>query len=223
MLVHNLVLGTVFAIATATVSQTPAFSQPLRVSTHPTLSELNVAPAQQTQTAPPQVTSVPVAKPPSRPVQLSSGQTFFAHPPSLGRVAASQSSRNAPSTYEFTLTVPPDAGQPLKAVTIAQDTNLETINFDVSQSKAFAGGRYAAGPELPLASVGGAQPAPGEVTIVFDQPVQPGSTVTVAIATNANPSFGGTYEFGVTAYPEGDNGRGQFLGYRRLNFYSNSN
>lgn len=53
MLVRNFVLGTVFAIATATVSQTAAFSQPFKVPTHPTLSELKAAPAQQTQTAPP--------------------------------------------------------------------------------------------------------------------------------------------------------------------------
>jgi hypothetical protein len=58
---------------------------------------------------------------------------------------------------------------------------------------------------------------------VFDQPVMPGNTVTVMIPTSANPSFGGVYEFGVTAYPEGDNPLGQFLGLRRINLYGNSN
>ncbi|PSB34366.1 DUF2808 domain-containing protein [Stenomitos frigidus] len=206
------------------MAQPAAFSQSFKNSTHPTLADLTAAPAIRVQAAPPQAAPLPAVERHSTSTQLSSRQTFFAHPPSLNRVAASQSGRYTPSTYEFTLTIPADAGQPLKAVTIAQATNLETIKFDVGQSKAFAGGRFAAGPEIPLASVGGSQPAnPGEVTVVFDQPLQPGSTVTVAIAANANPSFGGTYEFGVTAYPEGENGRGQFLGYGRLNFYSNSN
>ncbi|PSB24430.1 DUF2808 domain-containing protein [Stenomitos frigidus] len=152
------------------------------------------------------------------------GQTFFSHPPQLMRVAASQIGKDTPSTYEFALTVPKDAGRPLKAVTIAQATNVETVKFVVSSSKAFVGDRLTASSEIRLASVGGEQPVnPGEVTIVFDQPVQPGSTVTVALAAQRNPTWGGVYEFGVTAYPAGENGLGQFLGYGRLNFYGNSN
>ncbi|HEY9884013.1 MAG TPA: DUF2808 domain-containing protein, partial [Thermosynechococcaceae cyanobacterium] len=128
------------------------------------------------------------------------------------------------STYEFTLTVPKNAGQPLKAVKIAQAENVETVKFDVSNSKAFVGDRLTASSEIQLASVGAEQPAnPGEVTIVFEQPVQPGSTVTVALAVQSNPVWGGVYEFGVTAYPDGENGLGQFLGYRRISFYGNSN
>lgn len=149
-------------------------------------------------------------------------QTFFNYPPRLIRAAASQVGRDTPSTYEFTLTVPKDAGQPLKAVKITQAKNLETVNFEVSDSKAFIGKRFAAGPEIQLASIGGDQPStPGEVTIVFDRPVQPGTTVTVALAAQANPNWGGVYLFGVTAYPAGDNGLGQFLGYGRICFYNN--
>lgn len=70
-----------------------------------------------------------------------------------------------------------------------------------------------------FASTGGQPARPGEVTLVFDQPVQPGSTVTVALAVQQNPSWGGVYEFGVTVYPVGKHGLGQFLGYRRINFY----
>lgn len=151
-------------------------------------------------------------------------QTFFSHPPQLVQAAASQSGTEVPSTYEFTLTVPEDAGQPLKAVTIAQDENLETVEFDVSNSKASLGERFAAGSEIRLASVGGNQPAnPGEATIVFDQPVQPGNTITIALAAQRNPTGSGVYLFGVTAYPDGENGQEQFLGYGRIHFYGNSN
>lgn len=151
------------------------------------------------------------------------GQTFFSHPPELIRVASSQLGGDISSTYEFTLTVPQDAGQLLKAVTIAQATNVETVKFDVSNSRAFLGERFASGPEIKLASIGGDQPSKsGEVTIVFDQPVQPGTTVTVTLAAQRNPIQGGVYLFGVTAYPVGEDGRGQFLGYGRINFYGNS-
>ncbi|MBD2021162.1 DUF2808 domain-containing protein [Leptolyngbya sp. FACHB-36] len=151
-------------------------------------------------------------------------QTFFSHPPQLVRAAAFPNGGSVSSTYEFTLTVPKDAGQPLKAVTIAQATNVETVKFNGANHKAFIGRRFADGPEIRLASVGGAQPAnPGEATIVFDPPVQPGSTVTIALAAQRNPSWNGVYLFGVTAYPDGKNGLGQFLGYGRINFYGNSN
>jgi hypothetical protein len=149
-----------------------------------------------------------------------SRQTFFSHPPQLIRAAATQTGVYSPSTYEFTLTIPQNAGQPLKAVTIAQVENLETVKFDVSDSKAFLGERLTASSKVPLASIGGSQPTKaGEVTIVFDQPVQPGSTVTVTLAAEQNPSGSNVYLFGVTAYPVGENSLGQFLGYGRIDFY----
>jgi hypothetical protein len=145
-------------------------------------------------------------------------RNFFAHPPTLVRVNALHSVAYQPATYEFTITVPADAGAPLKAVSIVQDRNLETIRFEPKLNKAFAGDRYAAGPAIPLASIGGADTPPGTTTVVFEQPVQPGTTVTVAVDAKANPGFGGIYEFGVTAYPEGDQVVSQFLGYGRIAF-----
>jgi Protein of unknown function (DUF2808) len=149
-----------------------------------------------------------------------SQQTFFYHPPQLIRAAATQTGVYTPSTYEFTLTVPQNAGQPLKAVTIVQVESLETVKFDVSDSKAFFGEQLTASSEIRLASIGGNKPSKsGEVTIVFDKPVQPGSTVTVAVSTQKNPSWSNIYLFGVTAYPVGDDALGQFLGYGRINIY----
>ena len=152
------------------------------------------------------------------------GQTFFNHSPMLIRVASSQMGANIPSTYKFTLTVPPDAGQPLKAVTVTQAENAETIKFDIRNSKAYIGRQLTADSEIRLASGGGDQSAkPGEAAIVFDQPVLPGNTVTIALSAQKNPVGGGIYLFGVTAYPDGENGLGQFLGYGRIDFYGNSN
>jgi hypothetical protein len=146
-------------------------------------------------------------------------QTAFNHPPQLMRTAASQTSAYMPSTYEFTLTVPPDAGQSLQAVAIAQVENLETIKFDISNSHVLIGKRLTASSEIRLANIGGNLPAkPGEVTIVFDQPTSPSSTVTATSAAHQNPNWAHVYLFGITAYPTGENRLGQFLGYGRINF-----
>lgn len=150
-------------------------------------------------------------------------QTSFSHPPTLIQVA-SRLETSTPSTYEFALTVSQDAEQPLKAVTITQAKNVETIEFDASNSKAYTGSQLTANSEIRLASVGGDQPAnPGEATIMFDQPVMPSNTVTIALSARKNPSGSGVYLFGVTAYPDGEDGLGQFLGYERISFHSNTN
>lgn len=222
MLRFKLTLAAAALIAAGT--QGPTLAQTTFKSlSHPTLSEVTASEASSQQNQEPerspQSSQVPLA-----PVMPSSRQSTFSHPPILVRASTSQLAVRSPSTYEFTLSLPADAGQPLKAVTIAQDVNIETVQFDGGRSQAFAGDRFAQGPAIPLASVGGEQPPnAGEVTVVFEQPVQPGSTVTVAIPVIENPSFGGVYEFGVTAYPVGENQTGQFLGYRRINLYGNSN
>jgi Protein of unknown function (DUF2808) len=189
-------------------------ADPFKTPTHPTLSEVGVSPSQSPNPV------MPIMSPQAHGIP---GQMFFSRVPRLVRVNASQKAAYAPSTYEFTVSVPSDAGAPLQAIKVVQAENLDTVHFDVSQSKAFMGERFAAGPELPLASIGGTQPAPGEATIVFNQPVQPGSTVTIALDVKGNPASGGVYEFGVTAFPVGEKGTGQFLGYGRINLYNGGN
>ncbi len=157
---------------------------------------------------------------PALAIRLSNGQTAFNNSPRLIRSATSFSTSNTPGTYQFTISVPKDAGEPLEAVSIAQQPNVETIAFDVTQDRAFKGNSFAGGPALHLASIGGTELSKyKKQTVVFDPPVAPGSTVTVEIVTKANPKLGGVYLFGVTAYPAGENGIGQFLGYGRLHFY----
>lgn len=177
----------------------------------------------QLQSVPPQEEPTQATRPQPIQVNVNNGRTFFTHAPLLIRAATSSQGTHTPSTYEFTLRVPENAGQPLQAVTIAQAQNGETIRFNPAKSQAFMGQRFAAGPEIPLSQRVATQPdRPGEVTVQFDQPVQPGSTVTVALQAQANPSDGGVYLFGVTAVPAGEMGLGQFLGYGRLHFYSSS-
>lgn len=157
-------------------------------------------------------------------VRLNNGQTFFDYPPRLLRATTSSvATCMSGATYYFTLSVPEHAGEPLQAVTVTQRENRDTVIFQPSESRAFAGNRSRRGPALSLASIGGSQPSNSqEETVVFDPPVPPGSTVTIALKPKRNPDWGGVYLFGVTAYPAGENSSGQFLGYGRLTFYDNA-
>lgn len=102
---------------------------------------------------------------------------------------------------------------------IVQRENLDNIRYQGNATRAFRGNRWVRGPQLSLAAIGGSGES-GEMMVVFDPPVQPGQPVTVALKAKQNPTFGGVYQFGVTAYPAGERGIGQFLGYARLNFFS---
>lgn len=154
-------------------------------------------------------------------IPLGNGRTFFERGPSLIRSAASSTSPETPSDYEFTIVVPSDAGEPMKAVTITQKPNLEQIHFDTSKSRAFIGNSFAGGPSVALVPVNRSSP-PDEsrVTVVFDKPIEPGLTVTVSIHAKQNPLFGGVYLFGVTAFSAGENSPGLYLGPGRIHFTS---
>lgn len=145
--------------------------------------------------------------------ELPNGQTAFDNAPRLIEASTSSNSRDNPfATYYFTLEVPEDAGEPLGAIRLEQRGNYsDTIEFEASESRAFTGERFARGSALSLAPIGG-PPEPGEVTIVFDQPVLPGDRVTIALKPESNPFRPGIYLFGVTAFPEGENSRGVYLG-----------
>lgn len=152
---------------------------------------------------------------PVRAVEIGGGQTSFVESPHLIQATATHTNANAPSTYEFTIQVPEGAGEPLKAVTIAQKENVEGIKFDVSESRAYIAGDS----QVALASIGGSEvEGSNEITIVFDKPVEQGKTVTVALEAKQNPQFGGVYLFGITAYPPGENSPGLYLGVARLHF-----
>lgn len=175
--------------------------------------------------------------------QSSDGRSFFNRSPRLIRAATSTVQSSAPSSYQFTVVVPQDAGEPLKAIKITQTENASMVTFDQEKTLAFAGDSFAGGSAIALANVRDGQlvsealvssanvssvevssPQPvnsGETIVVFDPPVSPGTTVTIDLKAEKNP-IPGIYLFGITAYPAGDKGIGQFLGYGRLHFNSTS-
>ncbi len=146
-------------------------------------------------------------------------QSYFDHSPHLIRSATSNDAAHNPATYEFTIALPADAGAPLQTVKIVQEQNLDHVHFDVARSSAFLGDSFAGGQSVPLAAIGGEMPKnDSEATVTFNPPIQPGQTVTVALDATANPWQGGVYLFGVTAYPEGNQASGTFLGFGRIHF-----
>ncbi|NES70342.1 MAG: DUF2808 domain-containing protein [Okeania sp. SIO2D1] len=143
----------------------------------------------------------------------------FDHSPRLIRSAATFTSPASFATYHFTLEIPDDAGEPLKAVTIEQRENfLEVVKFKENKSGAFLGDSCAGGTELMLDAVGGSA-EPGSVTVVFEEPVAPGKTVTITVKPKRNPSHSGVYLFGITAYPDGEDSLGSYLGSGRISIY----
>lgn len=149
------------------------------------------------------------------------GRSYFDHSPHLVRTAASNVLAHTPSAYEFTIQVPSDAGAALQTVRIVQEQNLDRVSFDPAQSRAFLGDNIAREQSVSLAAIGGELPQNrNEATVTFNPPIQPGQTVTVVLDATANPWNGGVYLFGVTAYPEGDQSSGLFLGYGRIHLQS---
>lgn len=159
---------------------------------------------------------------PSTAYHIGGGRTVFDKAPRLVDYGASRTDPGAYSSYQFTIEIPEDAGEALQAVKIVQKPNLEQIAFDSDKTDAFQGDLFATNaPSLSLTSLGGEEPTNGnEVLVVFDRPVQPGNTVTVSLKAKKNPKDGGIYMFGVTAFSEGYNSPGLYIGAGRIAFHS---
>lgn len=153
---------------------------------------------------------------------LADGRTLFDHPPDLVEATTLDNQAGLESSYHFVIEMPADAGEALEAVVIEPLDHANDFHFNHGATGAQLSTAYAQGPAVELSSVGGAPDNPDEVLIVFADPVQPGETVTVTLENHHNPR-GGVYLFGVTAYPEGENGVGQFLGYGRIQIYDADN
>jgi Protein of unknown function (DUF2808) len=161
---------------------------------------------------------------PSQAVRLRDGKVYFVRPPSL--ISATTTERrvsDSSASYYFTLNVPEDAGEPLGRVEIAQrdgSVRSRLVQFKAEDTRAFVGTQRDRDNEVQL----------GEniydretqtLSIVFDPPVPPNTTVTLELEPERNPRRDGIYLFGVTAYPAGADSSGQFLGYGRLQFDAN--
>ena len=160
--------------------------------------------------------------PPMQAARLADGRVYFDRPPSL---VDSSTTRNRTSTwgatYYFTVEVPDSAGEPLQRLAVAQrdgDSSARRVAFDLGETRAFIGTRNDRGDAVPLAGVTWDDETK-TVVVMLAQPAAPGTTITIGLRPERNPRLGGVYLFGVTAFPAGDQGQGQFLGFGRFHFY----
>ncbi|PSB30770.1 DUF2808 domain-containing protein [Stenomitos frigidus] len=152
-------------------------------------------------------------------VKLANGTTSFVQPPRLeSAVATQKAARFLGSTYYFTLTVPANAGEPLRTIVISPQEAPDRVEFNLDQTETFEGTFDREGTKLPHQTV--TQDAKTQaITITFDPAIAAGKTVTIGLFANRNPDLGGVYLYGVTAFPSGDQPFGQFLGYGRIQIY----
>ncbi|NJK53676.1 MAG: hypothetical protein HC936_14295, partial [Leptolyngbyaceae cyanobacterium SU_3_3] len=99
---HLTEIGTIESIPTQITSP-----QQFKNPTRPHLSEIGIPKPTAVETTQSQISQPQISQ-----LRLRNGQTFFSNPPRLARINASQKQARVPSTYEVTLRVPIDAGQP---------------------------------------------------------------------------------------------------------------
>jgi hypothetical protein len=155
----------------------------------------------------------------ARAVELEGGRTAFEKSPRLlDAVTTLSSVRVWGAKYYFTIALPNDIGEPLGKITIQQRQGGDEIDFYRDKTFAFVGTRKDKGENLSLASVNWDEQTK-TISLIFDPPVSPGTTLTVGLKPKRNPDYGGVYLFGVTAFPVGSNPDGLYLGVGRLQFY----
>ena len=149
-------------------------------------------------------------------VQLANGKVFFDKVPRLeGSHATFNNTRVSGATYYFEISIPEEAGEPLKSIQFKQKEGLDRVDFNLRRTRASLSKRR--GPEIPIESV--EVSSDNSVTVTFIEAIAPGNTVIIGLRPYWNPGNGGVYLFGVTALPEGEVVHQQFLGYGRLHFY----
>lgn len=154
-------------------------------------------------------------------VKLKDGTVYFVQPPDLINATTTFNNVNMwGATYYFTLSIPQQAGEPLRGVTITQQEGGDNIRYDLEDSRAFEGTRDRKGTRLKLGEVTSDRKT-RTVVVNFDPPVPPGKTITVGLRPIKNPMSSGVYLFGVKAYPVGEKSYGQFIGFGRIHFYGN--
>lgn len=151
---------------------------------------------------------------PASAVELPDGTIAFEAPPRFVALSANHPCANVPSNYYFTLEVPESAGEALKQVTVTQPEGAEALDFNFDASVACEGGR--GGRKIALERMNSDPNNDRSWTFSFDRAIEPGEKVTIRLHTDRNPELDGFYLFGVTAFPEGEQVRGQFLGLHQL-------
>ena len=162
--------------------------------------------------------SEPAIAPANKPLR-ESGLTPATNPAISFRRPLSVSSVRIPtnwqyrqSEYLFTFDFPADAVEPLQKIVFKQIEGVGYPYYNTGDSYAFAvDGRV----PLPISVSDDSDER--TITVEFDQPVEPGGKITIALRAR-NPRDG-IYIYKLAAYPAGAT-EGQYAGVERLNFYA---
>lgn len=153
-------------------------------------------------------------------VQLADGTVAFAKPPTLvDAITTFRATRARAAKYYFTLSLPDTADEPLQKITINLRQGADKIDYRLDKTIAAVGTARNRTEEIAIADTTFDEETE-TVTVTLAEPVAPGTTFTVGLKPKRNPDYGGTYLFGVTAFPAGEKSQGIYLGARRLQFDS---
>ncbi len=150
--------------------------------------------------------------------ETKSSLTYFSRSPRLINVMTTyRGARVGSPRYYYTIDLPSASGEPLKTIIIRKRQGFEEIDYYPKETIAFQGTPHHR--ENPLTIEETIWDKETEtMTITFNPPVSPGTRFTVGLKAKQNPEHGGTYLFGVTVFPAGNNPRELYLGSGRLYF-----
>ena len=123
------------------------------------------------------------------------------------------------ATYYFDIVISEEGEVPLQKVEIELRRGQDEIKYRLEKTVAYLGTHRRKGDQLALASVSQDEET-RVISVEFADALPPGTTFTVGLKPRRNPHFSGIYVFGVTAFPQGENPYGLYLGSRSLSFYS---
>ena len=124
--------------------------------------------------------------------------------------------------YYFIMSIPLDAGVPLKKIVLQQVKGNKKVSFDLDQTIAFTGKPINREDTLFISKVQ-KNLDNNKVSITFKSPILPGKIFTIRLKPKNNPKVGGNYQFGITVYPEGKHPQGLYIGAGTLHFYQHGN
>ncbi|MEL4896082.1 DUF2808 domain-containing protein [Crocosphaera sp. Alani8] len=151
-------------------------------------------------------------------LNTGNNQTLFNHSPRLlDTVTTLSRIRVQGATYYFTVHLPNNVGESLQRLTLQQTQGLETIYFYLDDTVAFEGKPVNRDDSLNISRVK-RNLDNNKISVIFDPPIPPGKTFTIAMKPKSNPEFSGNYQFAITAYPAGENSQGLYIGLGRLSF-----
>lgn len=154
----------------------------------------------------------------SEAVQLADGTVAFANPPTLvDAITTFRAVRFRGAKYYFTISLPAIADEPLQKITVNLRRGADDIDYRLDKTIAAVGTARDKTAEIAIAETKFDE-STETVTVIFAEPISPGTTFTVGLVPKRNPDADGTYLFGVTAFPAGEKSQGIYLGPGRLQF-----